>query len=103
MQVASNICVGPLRAAYGTPLLPDANLNIYPNESASHEGYRARLFNPYHSGTFEWYETGNLTHSNYHLDINLGVVKNVNGIIIQGRTNSHVNAGVPNGQYMLQE
>lgn len=100
MQVASNICVGPLRAAYGTPLLPDANLNIYPNESASHEGYRARLFNPYHSGTFEWYETGNLTHSNYHLDINLGVVKNVNGIIIQGRTNSHVNAGLPNGQFI---
>lgn len=94
---AANITVGPVRdgAGIGTPLLADANITT-PSEAAGHESWRGRLFSPLSTTDYNWYDT----YANWGAwQVDLGSVKNVNGVITQGRFNSNIPVP-PTGQHV---
>ena len=104
-QVAANITVGPVRdgnvAGLGIPLLADANLT---GGDGTHSAWWGRLFNPLTAGTIytsssscwlETYNYGGTPATDWKAD--LGSIKNVNGVILQGRSYSEL--CTPGGQY----
>lgn len=103
IQVAANILVGPTRdgnvVGLGSPLLADANLT---GGDGTHHAWWGRLFNPLTGGVLYtappncWLETYNGgALGGWKADV--GAVKNINGVILQGRPYSDL--CTPGGQY----